>query len=433
MKKILLSLFTILSLCAMLRADLNDALLHFNGTTDKNPLSYEVGEPMTFTFHFGEFNAEIPAGWKIQWVRKGDDGALADGLIVWDPAVPASFETTLNTEGFVRIIGTLLDAEGNVVKVKDKQKERKVVLECGAAVHPENLHGVEEPADFDEYWAKQKALLAEVPLSYSMTKLQPTQQGLDVYAVSIACAGGRPVTGFMTIPQDAAEKSLPATVNFMGYSYNKEMFQTIPNWGRPNCIFFTINAHGADLLKDDAYYDAYGEAIKSNGFSYAFDPAQNANPDTAYFHGMVLRVLRALEFVKSLPAWNGKDLCAVGGSQGGLQTIWAAALDHDVTLANPSIPWCCDLGGAETFQRICGDWRLQYVRALDYYDCVHMARRIQCPVEILRAGLGDYTCPPSGIAVFYNNLTVPKKINWYQGSTHGYVPLDPEIFTVNKK
>ena len=105
MKKILLSLFTILSLCAMLRADLNDALLHFNGTTDKNPLSYEVGEPMTFTFHFGEFNAEIPAGWKIQWVRKGDDGALADGLIVWDPAVPASFETTLNTEGFVRIIG----------------------------------------------------------------------------------------------------------------------------------------------------------------------------------------------------------------------------------------------------------------------------------------------------------------------------------------
>jgi hypothetical protein len=45
-------------------------------------------------------------------------------------------------------------------------------------------------------------------------------------------------------------------------------------------------------------------------------------------------------------------------------------------------------------------------------------------VEITRAGLGDYCCPRSGIAVLYNNIPGPKKINWVQGSTHGYVPSE---------
>ena len=39
-----------------------------------------------------------------------------------------------------------------------------------------------------------------------------------------------------------------------------------------------------------------------------------------------LRVMRSLQFVKSLPQWDGKNLQANGGSQGGLQTVWAAAL-----------------------------------------------------------------------------------------------------------
>ena len=43
-------------------------------------------------------------------------------------------------------------------------------------------------------------------------------------------------------------------------------------------------------------------------------------------------------------------------------------------------------------------------------------------VEITRAGLGDYCCPPTGLAKMWNNMTCPKKILWVQGSTHGYVP-----------
>ena len=42
----------------------------------------------------------------------------------------------------------------------------------------------------------------------------------------------------------------------------------------------------------------------------------------------------------SIKGWNGKDLYASGGSQGGLQTIWAAACGEGVTFARSSITWC---------------------------------------------------------------------------------------------
>ena len=47
-------------------------------------------------------------------------------------------------------------------------------------------------------------------------------------------------------------------------------------------------------------------------------------------------------------------------------------------------------------------------------------------MNITRAGLGDYTCPPTGIVAFWNNLACPRRIVWVQGSTHGYVPPKPQ-------
>ncbi len=142
--------------------------------------------------------------------------------------------------------------------------------------------------------------------------------------------------------------------------------------------------------------------------------------------------MRSLQFLKALPQWNGKELVVSGGSQGGLQTIWAAALDPDVSRADSSITWCCDFAGP-TKGRLNG-WRPDYVPALNYYDSVFHAKRIKCPIVISRAGLGDYVCPPSGLAILYNNIpSAQKKINWVQGSTHGFVPKNAQKFVVEKK
>ena len=124
--------------------------------------------------------------------------------------------------------------------------------------------------------------------------------------------------------------------------------------------------------------------------------------------------------------YHGANLEAAGGSQGGLQSIWAAGCGEGVTKVSCGVPWCCDLGG-ETAGRMRGTWFVPWTPALGYYDPVNFARRVPrtCTVDINRAGLGDYICPPSGIAALYNALPCPKSIVWVQGSTHADVPSEP--------
>jgi cephalosporin-C deacetylase-like acetyl esterase len=85
------------------------------------------------------------------------------------------------------------------------------------------------------------------------------------------------------------------------------------------------------------------------------------------------------------------------------------------------------MGGRQSLKRNYGGWGVDETEALRYFDPVNLAKRISknCRVEITRAGLGDYCCPPNGVAILYNNIPGPKKINWVQGSDHGYVPPEP--------
>ena len=198
---------------------------------------------------------------------------------------------------------------------------------------------------------------------------------------------------------------------------------------REGMVTLNINSppHGIENGQDKAYYAAL-QAGELKG--YAFDKTQNNDPETAYFNGMMLRVMRALEYVKTLPEWNGKDLIAEGGSQGGLQSLSAAGLDPDVTRCQAWKPWCCDLGGS-TLGRVEG-WRPAWSPALAYYDPINHAKRIRCETMIV-TGLGDYVCPPSGNSVVYNNLKGPKTIEYIQGATHGMDPPKAQRFKLSAK
>jgi cephalosporin-C deacetylase-like acetyl esterase len=212
-------------------------------------------------------------------------------------------------------------------------------------------------------------------------------------------------------------------VSFHGYGVGGADQQS---WS--GMIVFDINAHGIENGREPEYYKALQEgALKG----YALNSAENAKPETAYFNGMMLRVMRALEYVKARPEWNGKALVAAGGSQGGLQAVTAAALDKDVTRCNAYKPWCCDLGGIK-LGRLRG-WRPDWADGLGYYDTAAMGKRVTCETFIC-AGLGDYVCPPSGVSVLYNNLKSSKKsLEYIQGSTHGYTPPKPVKQTLSSK
>mgnify|MGYP002516860689 FL=1 len=406
------------------------------GRTLEDKAFYAPGEKMTFELRLTGAEQATNRACFIKWVRTGDDGKREEGKVPASADEPLVLETSLDKPGFVRIFAELVDKDGKPCR-KDAEKYKgehnKIFFDGGAGVEPEKLQSVPEPADFDAFWTKQKARLVAMPMTVRRKEL-PSQQG-RVYAVEISCPSVRPVTGYLQVPADASPTNrYPCRLDLHGYGYYPNPKAPTGAWHK-DALVLSINAHGLRLPEfgaDAAYYKALEWEIKSNGHTYGFDPKQNADPETAYFNGMALRVMRALQYLKSLPEWNGKDLIAAGGSQGGLQTIWAAALDPDVTRAESTITWCCDMGGTE-LGRNRGGWYVRWVPALGYYDPVNMARRIPktCLTVIPRAGLGDYTCPPSGLAVLYNNIPGPKKIVWMQGSTHGYIPpqKDNQIFT----
>ncbi len=398
------------------------------GAADKDPVSYAVGETMVFTLSFENAPSAADAeGYTVRWTRSGDDGVTETGSIPAADMIakPLVLRTSIDRPGFVSIVATLHGPDGRPVTKTILPGQWWVPIvdfNGGAGAEIDKLRGVPEPEDFDAYWTRQKARLADVPIKAVRKPVPSPDPALRLYELTVDCPGPRPVTGYLAIPADASsEHRYPVHVSFHGYGMHKP---AIPAPLLPDEIRLDINAHGVELGREPDYYNAFFMALFSNGYSYGFDPEQNRDPENAYFNGMVLRVLRAFQYMKTLPEWNGRDLVAQGGSQAGLQSVWASALDHDITEAQIHVPWCCDLAGIEAGRKA-APWHIPYVRGIDYFDPVNHARRIRCPVTILRAGLGDYTCPPSGIAILYNNLACPKSIRWVQGSTHGYIPPDP--------
>jgi len=380
-----------------------------SGTTEKEAALYQPGEPMVFRVRLQE-DGHPAGGLKLRWTRTGDDGKTEQGEAVASATEPLVITTSTGTPGFVRIQVEAVDEAGKPVM---GSKQIPVRFDGGAGVEPEKLgQGVPEPADFDTFWKAQVERLKEVPLKFTMTEAVSADPAYVTYDVKIDCAGGKPVSGYLTKPKDAAPKSLRAQGAYMGYGISSAKPYTAPG-----TMMLCINAHGIENGKEPEYYKGLGLE------KYGFKNDENAKPETSCFRGMILRVLRSLEFLKAQPEWNGRDLIVSGGSQGGFQALSGAALDRDVTKCMVNVPWMCDLGGV-TEGRLRG-WRPDYAGGLGYYDSVNMAKRIACPVTIT-AGLGDYVCPPSGVAVLYNNLQSARQLDLVQGMTHQYSPPKPQ-------
>ena len=411
------------------------------GTTDKNPLSYAPGEEIVITVTPMDIDGAIPEGCMLQWKFSDDFGRKDEGSQPFT-AEPFVYRTSLDRPGFVRLeayvngpdgkryvkqfTGDATTPEGKrAMNDFEKNNNNRIFFDGGAAVRPDDLEPPAEPADFDEFWAKQFSRLDLVPMKADRVEMESRNPNARVYAVRIDCAGLRPVTGYLTVPKAVDEgKTFPARLETHGYSGSRCTHDK-PGWASDKQIVLNINAHGLKLPEfgaTEADTKALRWEIRSHDKDYAFDPEQNKDPETAYFNGMVLRVKRALQYLKTVEGWNGKDLIASGGSQGGLQTLWAAGCGEGVTRAESRVPWCCDMKFNSENRH---GWYIPWVDALGYYDAVNFAKRIpqECHVNITRAGIGDYVCPPTGIAKLWNVLHPGnKEIHWVQGSQHGFVP-----------
>ena len=400
--------------------------LRLVGNTTRDPVSYGVGEEMEFVFELDDPRGASGDGLFLMWFANGDDGATDSGIAPISVAAPVRVRTRLARPGFVHVYAKLVNSCGLAIG-----NDARLCFDGGAGADIGALRpAATRPADFDAYWERQRARLDAVPpeavceeyLGACFPDGVRIPDGLRIYKVRVACAGPNPVTGLLAVPKDGGRH--PARVIFDGYSKEPKLSHRLMT---PGVVTFHVNAHGYELFRGPQYYADFFLPFETK-CSYGISPEENADPDTSYFNGMALRVMRAFDFIRTRPEWNGRDLFAMGGSQGGLQAIWAASLVPDLTRCECSINWCSNIAGADLDARLPG-WNPPYVRGLDYYDTVFHAARIPatCFVDVQRVGLGDYTCPPSGVTAMYNAIPGPRRIAYYQNSTHMYVQPEPTL------
>ncbi|MBR2373374.1 MAG: acetylxylan esterase, partial [Lentisphaeria bacterium] len=296
-------------------------------------------------------------------------------------------------------------------------------------VEPEKLlPGMDEPADFDAFWKSQRTRLDKVPLKAKLTQVKAAgkwRSKYNLYDIKIDCAGSAPVSGYLSVPVNAKPKSLPAMVTYHGAG----VYTSTPRYNAVPALLLDVNAHGVLNGQPKEYY------VKLSQTTLKGYPHFNKNDrEKIYFNGMYLRVMRALDYIKSRPEWNGKVLIVAGSSQGGGQAIAAAALDQQVTLCLAAVPALSDHAGSTAKPVRMPGWPRFYdarhtknvnkkiVSTAAYYDNVNFAKRIKCEAW-LTAGLIDTVCSPAGIHVVFNNLKSAKKyLNVSPTGHHGGAP-----------
>jgi len=318
--------------------------------------------------------------------------------------VPFTYEA--NKPGWVYFGVEVLNDEGKVLTGKDVfryPQKKSIVLEIGAIINPnEVVAGAKRPADFEEFWAARRAKLNEVPIEAKLEPMKYRNDKIKLYKVTIPTVGEYPVTGYLAIPSGAKPKSCPAYVDWSSWSASDANRNSAIKHALAGAIGFTTTWHGRPVDMGKKWYN-YKTTIKINGGMVGI-----GDRDTWCFGFMYYRVMRALDYVKTLPEWDGKNLISIGGSLGGAQSTAAAALDKDVTLAVIMNPCFCEFDGAASgrngsIPRYSGAKSPAALKAQSYYDCVNFAPMIKCPVFISTGGT-DELCPPSNVFSVFNAL-----------------------------
>lgn len=340
------------------------------------------------------------------------------------------FRLLPTTKDFTALEQSLDSTCAVMVEVREESVQPTSI---GYVVAPEGFRaGYEEPVDLMDYWDNQKELLKALPMQVKTSALEVPQQYQGKYTcqdVEINCLGPAPVRAYMAKPVGAKKKSLPIVImcraaGVSGYWCRCQVGECVGNAAMGDgALSLDLNAHGMLNGQSDDYYQMLENGMLRNYFEH-----NAADRETYYFHGMYLRLLRAIEYMTQQPEWDGKRILVFGESQGGGQAVAAAGLDSRVTAIVLNVPAIQDLGGARVGRR--SGWPHpienhhnlsdeQLDATLPYYDGALLIRHSKAEIYC-EMGLIDPTCPPSAVWASLNGAPGKKTINCVPFRTHAW-------------
>jgi len=327
------------------------------------------------------------------------------------------FTGTMKTPGFYRVC---------VWAVVDGKKYEGLAT---AGFEPEKIQPAEnDPTDFDSFWNNAITAAQKVNLDTRIT-LMPERctSNANVYHVSFQNeAIGSRIYGILAMPKQAGK--YPAILRVPGAGirpYNGD-----PRTASMGVITLEIGIHGIPVNLDPQVYENL-----MNGALSGYWKTKMNDRDAFYYKRVYLGCVRAVDFIFSLPEFNGTDIAVTGGSQGGALSIVTAGLDKRVKYLAALYPALCDFGGY--LNKRAGGWPHYFsevkpkpgeVETLEYYDVVNFARRVTVP-GYYTWGYNDLTCPPTSMYAAYNLIKAPKELELFLETGHWTFPEQPEIIS----
>ena len=215
-----------------------------------------------------------------------------------------------------------------------------------------------------------------------------------------------------------AEGTYPALLRVPGAGVRPYSGDTYTAPGK--LIVLEVGIHGIPVTMQQSVYDNLANGSLNNYWTFRRD-----DRDAFYYNRVIVGALRAVDFICSLPQYNGKALGVTGSSQGGALSVITAALDSRVTCLAAVHPALCD-HEAWFEKRACG-WPHYYFyygaptdkerQTARYYDTANFARQLKVP-GWFSWGYNDEVCPPTSMYAAYNAITAPKELHPYLETGH---------------
>lgn len=284
-----------------------------------------------------------------------------------------------------------------------------------------------DPADFDDFWTKAINQARKVPLEPKMRLLENNSASPNnIYEVSFQNERfGSRIYGILSIPKKQGK--YPAILEVPGAGIRPYSGSNIEGGG-DDIITLQIGIHGIPVTLAQEVYDNL-----SKGALYNYMHINKNDRDAYYYKRVYLGCIRAVDFIHTLPEFDGNNLGVMGGSQGGALSVVTAALDSRIKFLAVNYPALCDLTGFLNSRA--GGWprffrdsapRQKEVETLSYFDVVNFARRLKVP-GWYSWGFNDTTCPPTSMYAAYNIISAEKTLDVYKETGHRTIPVQRKV------
>lgn len=311
-------------------------------------------------------------------------------------------------------MGTMKKAGFLDLRLTAKKGDRTFQHHVKVGFSPEQLKPyTKNPADFDSFWKATLDEARKTPVSVVCKKVENySTNEIDCYLLKIKTDKYHSVYGYLTKPKKAGKYPVVLCPPGAGIKTIKEPMRNT-YYARNGFIRLEMEIHGLNPEMTDEQFKEITTAFdRENGYlTNGLD-----NRDNYYMRHVYVACARALDYLTSLPEWDGRNAFVQGGSQGGALALITAALDPRVSACVANHPALSDMagyldnraGGYPHFPRLNSMLTPEKVKTLEYYDVVNFARRITCPV-FLTWGFNDNVCPPTTSYIVWNMITSPKE------------------------